>query len=164
MLFVLDASGVPSVAKWVQLRGDAPDAADLPIGAVPSGGTPDPGPTDPGITDPGTTGGGSAPIVEPPADRTAPRIVASVARVRAGSRRLRLRVRLSEHGRVTAVAKAKGLNRRVTLQLTAGRTREVRFALPARAGKAGARISIAIRATDAHGNARTKRLVVRVRR
>ena len=198
MLFVLDASGVPSVAKWVELRADAPDAADLPVDPVPTPtatptavptatptpvptatptpvptatptpvptATPTPVPSAATITSPSPTiESPAAPDAALLADRSRPRITVSVPRVRAGDRKLRLRLKLSERGRVAAAAKAKGLNRRATLQLTAGRTREVRFALPARARRAGTRIRIAVRATDAAGNARTKRLVVRVRR
>jgi hypothetical protein len=149
MLFVLDADGTPSIARWVRVHDDAPLPETLH--------DPEPTPTaspsaHPTVTaDPLPTPGPKCPLppVVPRAHRTAPR--ATVSLVRSG-RRLNVRLKLSEKGR--AAIEIRYATRKVKRTLAFARansTRTVTVTPPRGIRK----LTVTVKARDAAGNQRT---------
>ncbi len=132
MLFVLDADGVPSVASWVRVHGDAPVAPPIPA-------TPAPAPSTPGSPTPPTT-------ATPPGPFRVRTLAASLA---GHGQRVILSVRV----KTTAAASA-----RITL-LRGGRAVAART-VPLRAGRTAAP-HVAIRRAALRG-ARTVTLQVAI--
>lgn len=187
MLFLWDAAGTPAEARWVQLRGDAPDAPLLGTagwpgtggrsgagGASGGGGTSGAGT---GGRDDGGPGGGSGVAPDPGApapgsairDRRAPRAVVAAPRPSRGARSVRLRVGADEPGRVVVRVRALGREQRRTVRLTFRRlSGAMTVRLDARArrvlrGGRPLRLRIRTTATDAAGNAATRTTVLRLR-
>ena len=100
MLFVLDADGTPSIARWVRVNAAAPAPPTLP---------PDP-PTKP------------PPVVV--RDTTAPRATVSLKR---RGKRLSVRVRLSEAGTAAVEVRVTGRRVRRTLKFKSASTRTVKL-------------------------------------
>jgi hypothetical protein len=135
MLFVIDADGTPSIARWVRVNAAAPAPPRLPV---------DP-PSAPPAAPP------RLPLGPPPVvtrDTTAPRATVSLKR---RGKRVRVRVRLSEAG--TAKVRIRVTNRRVrrTLKYKSARTWTVELTTRAR------RVRVTVRARDTAGNRRTVR-------
>jgi Domain of unknown function (DUF1929) len=120
MLFVLDDSGTPSVARWVQVGVPGPPATPAP-----------PGPAAPAAT--------PAPSVKPKPLR-APRL----ALARHG-RRLQLRLTLAQPGRATLAARLAGRRIHRALRFRAAGTRVVRITAPRRRVK----LTVTVRAAAA---------------
>jgi hypothetical protein len=155
MLFVLDATGTPSVARWVQLRAGAPDTPTLGADAPAA---------------PQTPAAPSAPPAPPDlrADTRGPRATVRAGRVRRGARTVRLAFRADEPARLTASIR---IGRRVVrsrLRLTATRpqgsvTLRLRTAERKRlARKRRLVLAITLVARDTHGNVSRRSLRVRV--
>ena len=127
MLFVLDARGVPSVARWIQLDPNAPAIAApaAPVTAAP------------GVS--ATTA----------ADRRAPRLRVRGVRATLRGRTLAVRLRLTSDERATVTASLGRARARTTLR--PGRTATV--TLRTRVGpRPPHRVKVALRARDASGN------------
>jgi hypothetical protein len=171
MLFVLDAQGAPSLARWIEIRADAPapppppppPPAPLP-GAPPSPGAaaaPAP-PSSPVVAPPAAAA--SAPVAPSsgaPAARATVRLTA--ARARAGRSSLRLTVRIAANRPLTAVLRlGAGPARRVSV----GAVRPLRVTLsaPARAGWTRLRVPLRVTVHDRAGPARVLRRSVVARR
>ena len=137
MLFALDARGVPSEARWIQLDPGAPEAA-APAGAAASAAT--------------------APAVTI-LDRRAPRLRLSGARATLRGRTLtvRMRVRSDENATVTAHVRRAQVRRPVRAGLPKS------LVLRARVGARPPRsVRVTLRARDARGNRATLRPTLRV--
>ncbi len=153
MLFVFDAQGTPSVARWVRLGADAADAPVL---------TPDPEPTP--APSPTPTPGAPAPAPAPAPDTAvrdgrAPRLALRWTQLRRTSRRLRIRVRSNERARARVSVRIQKRLVRRTVRLRARRFATLRIRLPRRTAarvRAGRRIAVAVTvdARDAAGNRR----------
>ena len=131
MLFVLDARGVPSVARWIQLDPNAPAIA------APAAQAAAPATVAPGVS--ATTA----------ADRRAPRLRVRGVRATLRGRTLAVRLRLTSDERATLTASLGPARARTTLR--PGRTATV--TLRTRVGaRAPHRVTIALRARDASGN------------
>ena len=158
MLFVLDSTGTPSVARWVQLRGGAPDAptlaADQPAAPSPAAASP---------------AASAAPVVTPAADRTAPRATVRARPLRRGARSARLLVRADEPARLTLRVRLGRRTARSRMTLTRSRLRRtlvlrLRPAERARLARRGRlTLRVTLTATDAAGNSRRRTVNVRLR-
>ena len=159
MLFVLDSTGTPSVARWVQLEAGAPDARTL---------TPD----DPAASGPAAPapGGTVAPVV-PATDETAPRATVRARALRRRARSARLLIRANEPARLTVRIHVGRRTVRARLRLTRPQLRRTLVLhLRARERRRLARthrlpVRVTLTATDASGNSarRTIRLRLRLR-
>jgi hypothetical protein len=143
MLFVLDADGTPSVAKFVRLGAGPP-----PAGAHGPGPGPEPTVT-PVLTSTPTPAAAPAPPPATVADRRAPRVRATVHR--AGRHRVRLALSLDEPGRLRVDARISRRTQHRALRFRAAATRRIRLAVPRRGGRLHLRLTV----TDAAGNRRT---------
>jgi hypothetical protein len=153
MLFLLNASGVPSVASWVRLGADAPDAPALPAPPAPPQTTPAP-PAPPAAPAPG------------PAASRALRLSAARPVVRRAADGVR--VRMSARTSVTAsvVMSLSRADGRVVVRRSfrgaAGRT-AVRYLVPSRAAlRGGTRLRARVRATASGGRVAQRAFTVRV--
>jgi hypothetical protein len=152
MLFVLDAAGTPSVARWVQLRAGAPDAPTLAAD--------EPSPSAPGPP--------AAPAPAP-VDRRAPRVSVKARSVRRKDRVARLIVRVDEPARVTLDVRIGRRLLRSRLRLTSARSpRTVSLRLRAaerrrlrRARRLTVRVTVV--AQDSRGNVSRRTLRIRLR-
>jgi hypothetical protein len=153
MLFVLDATGTPSVSRWIQLRTGAPNAptltADPPAAPVPA-----------------------APTPAPAVDRTAPRASVRARPLRRGARKVKLLIRVDEPARVSVRIRAVRRSVRARLRITRPRAAKA-VVLRLRAAERrrlarGTRLTlrVTLSATDAAGNSakRTVRVRLRIRR
>jgi hypothetical protein len=131
MLFVLDADGTPSIARWVRMNAAAPAPPRLPEDSAPPA-RPPPAGTPPPVS----------------RDTTAPRATVSLKR---RGKRLRVRVRLSEPGRAAVDVRVKGRRVKRTLKYKRATTRSVKFTSRAK------RVHVTVRARDTAGNRRTVR-------
>ena len=167
MLFVIDAAGTPSVARWVRLGADAPDAPELAPDADPEPTTdagPPPTPTSSPTPTPTPTAAPPAPPAPPlPAhDTRAPRLRITWLRAPRTRGAVRLRVRADERARITIVLRIRGHRLRRVVALRGGRPRTVAIKLPktlARRLRNGRRATATLRllAQDAAGNRTTVR-------
>jgi hypothetical protein len=161
MLFVLDSTGTPSVARWVQLRAGAPDAPTL------TADSPAPPATAPAAVPPAAA---PAPAPAPLADRRAPRASVKARRVRRKDRNARLLVAADEPARVTVSVRigkrvvrtrlripAARAHRTLALRLRAAERRRLR-----RARRLTLRVTLV--AQDAHGNVSHRTVRLRLRR
>ncbi len=174
MLFAIDAAGTPAIAHWVQLRGDAADAA-LVGPATTDGPQPQPGPDSaPGPPPiPPVPPDGSAPPPGPVArDVRGPRVGVVVLRPSQRTRALRIRIGTNEPARLrlrvrverrTSARSLRLTTRRLSRTISVPLTRAERTRL---ARRQPLRLRIATDARDAAGNAsrRTLKLVVRAGR
>jgi hypothetical protein len=151
MLFVLDAAGTPSVARWVQLRAGAADAPTLAADA----------PSQPAGTAPAGAG--------PAADTRAPRASVKARRLGRRPRVVRLIVRADEPARVTVSVRIGRRLVRSRLRITAARsprTMALRLRASERRRLARTRrltLRVTLVARDAHGNASRRSLRLRLR-
>jgi hypothetical protein len=145
MLFVLDANGTPSVARWVQVKPGTPTPPPTPT------------PTPPGPQPTATP----TPTPTPVADTRAPKLRARL--LPPGRRRgpARLKLTLDEAGSVRVSARAGSKRTRRTVNLRAGRTRTVGVALPR---KRRVRVTVNLQARDLAGNRAARTLVKMLRR
>jgi hypothetical protein len=173
MLFAWDDHGTPSVARWVQVRGDAPDA---PVLADPATPDPTPGGADGG----GTADGGTTPVATPPPgdpvpgpvakDTRGPRASLAVRRVGRRTTTLRVRVGADEPGKIVLRLQA-GRDRAQTRTIRLPSSRlgtllRVRLGTRARRTlRAGRTLRIVLRttSTDGAGNVARRTVVVRMR-
>ena len=152
MLFVLDAGGTPSVARWVQLRAGAPDAPTLAADAPAAPQTPAAPPAPPA----------------PRLDTRGPRATVRAGRVRRGARTVRLAFRADEPARLAASIRIGRRLVRSRLRLTATRpqrsfTLRLRTAERKRlARKRRLVLAITLVARDTHGNVSRRSVRVRV--
>ena len=159
MLFVLDATGTPSVARWVQLRAGAPDAPTL-VADAPAPPVAPPTPATP------------PPPRPPDLDTRPPRASVRAGRVRRGARTVKLVFRADEPARLTVGVRISRRRVRAQLRITAARPRRtVTLRLRAAERRRLARtrrlvLRISVVARDAHGNVsrRNPRVTVRLRR
>ena len=170
MLFVQNAAGAMSVARWVEIDPAAPAAAG-PSGAVVASQTPTalpcsaPAPPPEASTPPPAP---TAPVVVP-RDETAPTTTVSstTARVRGRAVTVRLKLRSNERASVRVSVAGVGRGSKVTLKrrwrsataLTAARTRSLVIAAHLGGLVAPKRLRVTLRVTDPAGNVRR---VVRV--
>jgi hypothetical protein len=153
MLFVLDSTGTPSVARWVQLRAGAPDAPTLVAGT------------------PAPPGAPQTPAAPPPPglDTRPPRAAVRAGRVRRGARTVKLVFRADEPARLTIGVRIGRRRVRSQLRITASRPRRsvtLRLRAAERRRLAATRrliLGITVVARDAHGNVGRRNLRVRVR-
>ena len=167
MLFVIDAAGTPSVARWVQLGADAPDAPALAPDAEQE-------PTTDAARRPTSSPAAAPPARPRPApDTPAPRLRISWLRAPRTRSAVRLRLRADERARITAVLRVRGRRLRRVVAVRGGRPRTVAIRLPkavARRLRSGRRVSATLRllAEDAAGNRstvrRSRRLTLTLRR
>jgi hypothetical protein len=151
MLFVLDAAGTPSVARWVQLRAGAPNAPILTADA----------PAPPATHRP----------TAPPAavDTRAPRASVRFARPRRGARSVRLTFRASEPARLTISVRIGRRLARSRVSVSAARPqRTVTLRLRSAERRRLTRthrltLAVTIAARDAAGNVSRRSVRVRVR-
>jgi hypothetical protein len=168
MLFVFDARGTPSIARWVRVTEDAPLPDTLPEPEPTATPTPTPTATPTATPTPTVTAAPlptASPEPAPPAsyappltllppvfaqpDRTAPRATVSLAR---SGRRLDVRLKLSETGRAAVAIRYGARNVKRTLAFArAGATRTVTIT----ALRGLRRLTVTVRARDAAGNQRT---------
>jgi hypothetical protein len=162
MLFVLDADGTPSVARFVKLSDDVPPLL-APPPAPPPDQTPPPAQADPPPVSPGEDPGSAEALSLP--DRTAPKVTISVPalavrRLRAG-RKVTVRLGVDEPAMVrVALAAGRSASRLVELsKRTLHRTARGRFSLTLHLGPVARRrltkarrVALVIRASDAAGN------------
>ncbi|WP_157251512.1 glyoxal oxidase [Patulibacter americanus] len=162
MLFAWDETGTPSVARWVQVQGDAPNA---PL--VGPDWSPPPGPGD------GATGT-RAPATPAPGprvrDTAGPRAALALRRPGRRATVLRLRVGADEPGRITVRSKiARERERSATVRLTKSRlSGELRLRLSKSARRtlrAGRVLKVRLRSTarDPSGNVARRTVTVRLR-
>jgi hypothetical protein len=141
MLFVLDQTGTPSIARWVRVGADAPVPQTLSPRDPPVTTTPTPTPTAPAPT--------ATPSPSPV--KPAPKLTPRLSLQRKG-RRLSVRVTLGASGRATVAAAAAGRRIRRTLTFASSRsTRVVALTAP----RAATRLVVVVRATDAGGRRAT---------
>jgi pyruvate/2-oxoglutarate dehydrogenase complex dihydrolipoamide acyltransferase (E2) component len=171
MLFVLDSTGTPSVAHWVQLRAGAPDAPTLTADSpVPPAATPPASP--PAATPPAATPPAAAPTPAPApaADTRAPRASVKARRVRRKDRKARLLVAADEPARITVSVRIGKRLVRARLRIPvarANRTLALRLRAPElRRLRRGHRLALRVTlvARDAHGNAGHRTVGLRLRR
>jgi Domain of unknown function (DUF1929) len=147
MLFVLDADGTPSVAQWIQLTASAPDTTP-PGGATPTSTptpTSSPAPT-PTLT-PTPTPTATPTTTRAPIAKSPPRARVTVRASRHGST-ARVRVTLSQKGRIRARVRGGRREVRKTLRYARAGTQTIRFRLrPHRV----ARLKITLAVTDRAG-------------
>ena len=146
MLFALDASGVPSAARWIQLDPDAPEiVTPTPPPATPPAATPPP------ATPPPATPAATAPAGTPAAaaDRRKPRLRVSGARatVRGRTVTVRMRVRSDENARLSVRLGKASLRR--ALRAGKGRTVVIRIRVGAKAPRS---VRVTLGARDDRGN------------
>ena len=140
MLFVVDAAGTPSVARWVRLGADAPDAPELapdeetePEETATPTPTPTPAPTVAAATPT------AAPTPALPArDTRAPRLRLLWPAVRSGTRKLRPALQADEPARGRLTIRGGGRTLRRTVALRPGRTHRPDRGAPPRAPRAAA--------------------------
>jgi hypothetical protein len=144
MLFVLDADGTPSEARWVQFKPQAWTPPPPPPEPTPTA-TPTPTPTP----------------VPPAADTKPPKLQARLLRPARRRGPARLKLTLDEAGSVRVSARAGGKRTRRTVSLSANRTRTVGVALPR---KRRIRVTVSLMARDLAGNRSERRLVKMLRR
>jgi hypothetical protein len=132
LLFALDASGVPSVARWIQLVPGAPEVA----GPAPSSAA-------------------GAPAVLPhaaaarPRDRRAPRLRLSGARATLRGRTVTVRLRVTSDENATLSAR---LGRTATTRTLRARRPRLLVLRARAAAAAPRRVGVTLRARDARGN------------
>jgi len=158
MLFVIDAAGTPSVARWVRLGADGPDAPEL-APDVEQEPTTDASPTPTSSPTPTPTAAPPAPPAPPlPAhDTRAPRLRITWLRAPRTRGAVRLRLRADERARITIVLRIRGHRIVRAVALRGGRPRTVAIKLPrtvARRLRSGRRATATLRllAQDAAGN------------
>ena len=162
MLFVQNAAGAMSVARWVEIDPAAPTTAG-PSGAVVASQTATPPPCAATAPPPVTTPAPTPPVVVPK-DRTAPRttVTATSARVRGRAVTVRLKLRSNEPGSVRVSVAGVGRGAKVTLArrwraatgLKAARTRSLVITAHLGGRIAPKRLRVALRVTDRAGNVR----------
>jgi hypothetical protein len=159
MLFVQNAAGAMSMARWVEIDLTAP-ATVGPIGGVVASQT---GTVIPCAASPPPTTTPTPPMIGP-VDRTPPRatLTAAKARVRGRAVTLRLRLRSSERGTVRVTVARVGRGSKLTLKrpwrspvaLVAARTRWLVVTGRLGGGVAPRRLRVTLRVADRAGNAR----------
>jgi hypothetical protein len=168
MLFAWDETGTPSVARWVQVAGDAPAAPATPGQIVPG---------DPPATPPTTPTTPVVPVAAPaPApgravrDVRGPRAALAVRRPGRRARSLRLRVGADEPARIAlGVRVGRGREGRRTVRLTSARLgTTLRIPLDAAArrtlrARRPLRVVLRTVARDGSGNVSRRTRTVRVR-
>jgi hypothetical protein len=165
MLFVQNAAGAMSVARWVEIDPAAPPTPG-PSGPVVASQTPTPPPCAAAASPPVTTPAPAPPVVVSK-DHTAPRatVTATTASVRGGAVTVRLKPRSSERGlvRVSVARVGRGatvtLTRRSAVALAAARTRWLVITAHLSGRLAPKRLRVTLRVRDRAGNVRR---VVRV--
>jgi hypothetical protein len=168
MLFVQNAAGAMSVARWVEIDPAASTTLG-PSGAVVASQTATPLPCPATASPPPVTPPGPAPPVVVPKDRTAPRatVTATTASVRGRAVTVRLRVRSNERGSLRVSLAGVGRGAKVTLKrrwrsatgLRAARTRSLVITAHLGGRVAPKRVRVTLRVADRAGNVRR---VVRV--
>ena len=171
MLFLLDADGTPSKARFVRLTADPQPASDCP--APPPGTEPSPEPT---ATATGTAAPTTEPTPEPTATPTNPvsmtvKVTKTSLRKLRRTRRLAVKVRTSRAASIRAglLLRRKRLSRALTLTTRAGRPRKVRLKL-SRAGRRRLRgvkratLTVRVTAVPTLGDPATVTRRLRVRR
>jgi hypothetical protein len=152
MLFLLDRDGVPSVARWIFLDPDAPDAPEIPASPTPPAAAVPPAPAPAGddalATVPAASARPPALAVRVPRPwRAANGRLTVVVRVRTGAAAARVRVTLGARSATRLLRPAPG---RWT-------TARLRFAHAPRHG----RVRVHVRAADATGRVREVARTVR---
>jgi hypothetical protein len=134
MLFVLDQTGTPSVARWVRLGADAPLPTLLPPDPTT---TPQPLPT-------------ATPTVTPQPTVTPTPVAPRRPQLRLTRHGRRLQLRLTFHGRGRAALDARLGSRRIrrTLRFKTAGTRTVKITAPRRP----ARLTVSVRVTASTGH------------
>jgi hypothetical protein len=156
MLFVLDSTGTPSIARWVQLRAGAPDAPTL-------------APDQPAAPGPAAPAPAATAAPSPTTDRTAPRATVLARPLARRARTARLLIRANEPARLTLRVRVGGRTVRARMRLTRPRLQRtlVLRLRPAerrrliRRGRLNLRVTVT--ATDAAGNSKRRTVGVRLR-